>query len=239
MRYFPIAVVATSGRLMPDCAWTAARTVRRRRSPVVLTRPYAFLLAYLRLKRLAVRVQETESDMSQAFASTTGLSPFDNVLVTRLLAQALALFDNDKSTARIHVQRAYFAACGEPASAQGKGLLADWQVRRVEEFIETHMETSLRIGEAARRVRLSSSHFSRAFKASKGIAYSDFVTRQRITRAKEMLLTTEVTIAEIAVACGFADQPHLTRLFRQIVGLTPRAWRRQQREPEVEVALAA
>ena len=65
-----------------------------------------------------------------------------------------------------------------------------------------------------------------------GQTYSDFVTRHRITRAKQMLLLTEDPIAEIALACGFADQSHLTRLFRRTVGRPPGVWRRQQRFTE-------
>lgn len=166
---------------------------------------------------------------------TIGLSPsgspplVDHFLVARLLAEALSKFDYDKRSARLHIERAFVVAQGEVASRPNKGLLADWQVTRVRRFVEECIATPLRITEAAARVNLSPSYFSRAFKASLGLPFSAFVTRYRITCAKQMLVMTEDPLAEIALACGFADQPHLTRLFRLTVGLPPGAWRRQQR----------
>ena len=170
--------------------------------------------------------------MTTALTLSAGLAPFDNVLVTRLLAEALSVLDDDRPAARLHIERAFVVAQGEAANRLDRGLLADWQIARVKQFVEKNIETRLRIRDAAARVKLSPSHFSRAFKASMGQTYSDFVTRHRITRAKQTLLLTEDPIAEIALACGFADQSHLTRLFRRTVGLPPGVWRRQQRFTE-------
>ncbi|NIJ34125.1 helix-turn-helix domain-containing protein [Sphingomonas oligoaromativorans] len=173
--------------------------------------------------------------MSDAHFTTAHIAPFDNLLVARLLASALSMFDVDQGAARRHIERAYTVAHGEVTPRPCKGLLADWQVRRVEQFVESQIDTPLRICEAADSVRLSASYFSRAFKASKGIPYSEFVANQRIVRAKEMLLTTDLPIAEIALACGFADQSHMTRLFHRAVGLPPRAWRHQNAQEPVDL----
>jgi transcriptional regulator GlxA family with amidase domain len=50
---------------------------------------------------------------------------------------------------------------------------------------------------------------------------------QRVKRAKELLRGTSTSIAEIALACGFSDQSHLTRVFSKTFGISPGAWRRQ------------
>jgi AraC family transcriptional regulator len=51
----------------------------------------------------------------------------------------------------------------------------------------------------------------------------------RVKRAKDLLRGTKRPIADIAVACGFADQSHLTRVFSKAFGISPGAWRRQWR----------
>ncbi len=177
--------------------------------------------------------------MSQAFAQTTGLAPIDNELVGRLLSEALALLDVDRVAARRHIERAATVARGRTAERPAKGLLADWQVRRTETFIHNNISSPLRIQDVARTVNLSASYFSRAFKATKGVAYSDFVIRARITLAKQLLLTTDTPICDIALTCGLADQSHLTRLFSKAEGLPPRAWRRHQLDGPLDRLAAA
>ncbi len=177
--------------------------------------------------------------MSHAFAQTTGLAPIDNELVARLLSEALSLLDDDRITARRHIEQAFAVARGRTPERPGKGLLADWQVRRTEGFIRNNIGSPLRIQEVAKSVNLSASYFSRAFKATKGVSYTDFVIRARITLAKQLLLTTDTAISDIALACGLADQSHLTRLFSQSEGLPPRAWRRHQLDEPFDRATAA
>lgn len=49
---------------------------------------------------------------------------------------------------------------------------------------------------------------------------------RRCELAKELLRSSPLSLAEIALACGFADQSHFTRAFARLVGMTPGAWRR-------------
>jgi AraC-like DNA-binding protein len=105
------------------------------------------------------------------------------------------------------------------------GHLAYWQLLRARKYIGENLHTRLRIGTVARIVNLSPSYFSRAFKASEGMPFSDFVVMSRIGLAKHLLATTHRSIAQIALECGLADQSHLTRIFNKFVGTPPRAWR--------------
>jgi AraC-like DNA-binding protein/thioesterase domain-containing protein len=75
-------------------------------------------------------------------------------------------------------------------------------------------------------VELSTSHFSRAFKRSLGSAPMAYVSTRRVERARHMLTSTQASLTEIALACGFSDQPHFNRLFRRVVGMSPGRWRR-------------
>ena len=99
-----------------------------------------------------------------------------------------------------------------------------------EEFIRNNLDSNLKINDVARSARLSTSYISRAFKMTVGVSYCEYVTKVRLDLAKQLLLTSELPVAEIAYTCGLADQPHLTRLFSRMEGLPPRAWQRMVRD---------
>lgn len=108
---------------------------------------------------------------------------------------------------------------------QGAGL-APWQQRRVKDMIEASLAGGLRLDELAGACGLSSGHFSRAFKQSTGMPPYRWLQLRRIERAKQLLKSGTLTLAEVALACGFADQSHLSRQFRRVVGAPPARWRR-------------
>jgi AraC-like DNA-binding protein len=86
------------------------------------------------------------------------------------------------------------------------------------------------IKELARECRLSTAHFSRAFRRSVGVAPHNWLIEQRIVLSKEKLRDDRLSLADVALQCGFCDQSHFTRHFTRIVGITPRAWRRAIKE---------
>lgn len=115
-----------------------------------------------------------------------------------------------------------------PVSEGGpsKGGLAAWQLRRVRDHVERHLDESILIEDLAQVAKLSPGHFCRAFKASTSDTPHGYVVRQRIRRAQTLMLNTRSSLSEIACACGLTDQAHLTRLFRRLVNDTPLSWRR-------------
>ena len=80
-------------------------------------------------------------------------------------------------------------------------------------------------------MRLSPAHFSRAFRTSFGCSPLEYVTRRRMERAQGLMLSTDIPLSQIALDCGFADQAHFSRLFRRVVGESPRVWRRARVDP--------
>lgn len=106
------------------------------------------------------------------------------------------------------------------------GGLATWQARQVLTYIEANLASKMGIDELANVVALSRGHFSRAFKQSIGLPPMEYVVVRRVDRAKEMIRGTRESLAEVALACGFADQAHLNRRFRDSVGISPGRWRR-------------
>ena len=110
-----------------------------------------------------------------------------------------------------------------------RSALASWQLRRVVDFIEENCLRSIKLQELAELVGLSTSYFSHAFKASTGVPPHQWQMNARIKRVREHLLRFDMSLTDVAMATGFFDQAHLTRVFRQNVGVTPAAWQRDRR----------
>ncbi len=113
-----------------------------------------------------------------------------------------------------------------PLGEAKKGGLAPWQARRAAEMIRERLDTSVRLTELARECSLSVSHFARAFRTSFGMSPYRWLLERRIDRAKVVLVTGDLPIADIAILSGFSDQASFSRAFARIVGSSPARWRR-------------
>jgi AraC family transcriptional regulator len=110
-----------------------------------------------------------------------------------------------------------------------RGGLAPWQLRRVRDLMMARLPEGVTIAELASACGLSVSYFSRAFRRSTGGTAHRWLMDQRIERAKTLLLQNDLPVVEVALACGFTDQSHLTRAFLVKEGQTPGRWRRLRR----------
>lgn len=99
--------------------------------------------------------------------------------------------------------------------------------QQVIDYINEHIEQNLSLAELANVVQLSSYHFAHLFKQTTGVSPHQYHIRCRIQRAKQLLLTKKMTIAQVAHAVGFASQGHLNYHFKRLVGMTPKAFLRQ------------
>lgn len=116
-----------------------------------------------------------------------------------------------------------------PRGGRKRSALATWQLRRAIDHIEANCLRAIRLEELAELVGLSPSYFSHAFKAATGIPPHQWQTDARLKRAQQLLTDTGMSLTEVATATGFYDQAHFTRAFRQHMGATPAAWRRDRR----------
>ena len=151
----------------------------------------------------------------------------------RLIEAARAGIDADRERARSALEKALallregHGPGGSPYGCPPRGGLAPWQARRVTAYIRDNIGTCLRASELSKLVRLSYSHFNRAFKVSFQETPTSYIMRQRMTLAQDKMLTTDHTLCRVALECGLCDQAHFSRMFRRFVGLSPRLWRRQ------------
>jgi len=132
-----------------------------------------------------------------------------------------------------HVAQAYGGLRGVAESARGG--LAPWQARQACERLEADLGGKLSLQQIAAEFDLSVSHFSRAFRISTGLPPHQWLLRQRVKAAKQLMSVRDLPLSEIAISAGFANQSHFTRVFSAVVGVSPGAWRREaQGIPENE-----
>ena len=123
-----------------------------------------------------------------------------------------------------HVVGAY-GESGHPRSHAGGGLAA-WQERRVKELMQANLDGDISLKQLADECGLSVAHFARAFRKSARTSPHRWLREQRIEKAIALLGRAELSLTDIALACGFADQSHFTRVFTKQVGISPGQWRR-------------
>ena len=123
--------------------------------------------------------------------------------------------------ARAIVTRLLRAHADSPAARQHRGGLSKLALRKVIGYIDERLEEDLSLNGMANAVGLSADHFARAFRKSTGVPPHRFVVQRRLSRARDLLQSTAMPIADIAQRLGFADQSHLTNHFRRHLGITP------------------
>jgi AraC family transcriptional regulator len=114
-------------------------------------------------------------------------------------------------------------------NAGARARLIAWQARKVRDYIDSHITGRILVSDLCALVRLSEAHFSRSFKRTFGESPHAFVLRRRLQFAAQYMLQTDVPLCDIALRCGFSDQAHFSKQFRQANGLNPSAWRRTAR----------
>lgn len=109
------------------------------------------------------------------------------------------------------------------------GGLAPVALRNVLEYIEAHLGEPLLLCDLAAQVSLSEYHFARMFRQSMGVAPHQFVMQRRMARAKALLLSSNQSLTDIALACGFNSASHFSNRFKAAKGITPSQLRATQK----------
>jgi AraC-like DNA-binding protein len=237
LRDFPHRVYWEEGRQTPVCDLRAGDTCIHdlKRDPVsFLEKPHHELFFYLPRAALnaiaddasAPRIGDLDCRLAAAVNDAT-IAGLGGTILPALShpQQANRLFVDHVSLAvGVHVASTYGGM--RPVARPVRGGLAPWQERRTKEILCANLDGGVSLKDVARECRLSVSHFSRAFRRSMGVAPHNWLLMHRVEVAKEKLRYSRLSLSEVALACGFADQSHLTRVFTRIAGVSPGAWRR-------------
>jgi AraC family transcriptional regulator len=157
--------------------------------------------------------------------------------LAKLLDTARRELEHDRDAAKAslvtasHILQAEIERCSG-ANGAATGGLAAWQILRVRSYIDSNLHRTIHIRDLSAVARRSPAHFSRKFKLAIGESPHAFVVRRRLERACHLMITSAVSLSEIALSVGFSDQAHLCRLFRQAFGQSPANWRRERGIPD-------
>ncbi|MFJ3055276.1 helix-turn-helix domain-containing protein [Herbaspirillum sp. NPDC087042] len=151
--------------------------------------------------------------LAQALAPALARPDSDSILFADQLGVALGT----------HLLQRYG---GAPETAARSVRLSRLHEERAKMMLLEKVKGDVSIPAIARECNMSASHFLRAFKASTGYTPHQWLLLQRVEMARQYLRNTDLPLAEIAVACDFYDQSHFSRVFSQVVGSAPGAWRR-------------
>ena len=170
-------------------------------------------------------------ELAAAVSMFDFLFPFEDPLLNRIVT-TLVLESDGAFADRILVESLGTALCiriaqrfiGHLPLPTSKGLSAE-RLRRVRDYIEMHLDDELSLTVLADIACLSPYHFSRSFKEAAGVGPQRYVIQRRLERAKSLLRRTHEPLARIAQEAGFADQSHLTSIFRRELGVTPGRFR--------------
>ena len=191
---------------------------------------------FLRRNTLDIIAEDAGAPRISDLQFIPGVGVMDHVVaeLTRLL---LPVFDTPDRVSLLFADYVSLALGSHVAQAYGgmksvvalrQGGLAAWQERRAKELISANLEGNLSTGDLARECSLSAGHFARAFRRSTGLSPHQWLVWCRVEKAHGLLRDGGLSLAEIARACGFADQSHFTRAYTRLRAISPGAWRRQR-----------
>lgn len=187
---------------------------------------------------------ECRSQFLSNRAAPTGIagnkSDFSSDPVAKALDQALRVALGRRETASqpfverlrdtIEIYQSHAASRAAPRPVWRQGL-AGWQEQKAKQLLVANIDDRIPIQEVAAACKLSRNYFIKSFKLATGETPNRWLRQYRVEKAKTLLLGS-LSIAEIAVECGFSDQSHLTRIFASFVGIPPGAWRHERRQTD-------
>ncbi len=115
------------------------------------------------------------------------------------------------------------------------GGLPPRRLQRVLEYVKENIDKELSVAEMAQVVGMSQYYFSKLFKMSTGTTPHQYVMRQRVERAQELLRDGNTALVEVATQVGFETQSHFTSVFRRLVGITPKKFREMRSDTGIHI----
>ena len=119
-----------------------------------------------------------------------------------------------------HLSRETIGITGQRKTKNNNHLI----IEKVLKYIKDHLTEDLDLKTLAQIASLSPVHFHKCFKASVGKTLRDYVEEQRIKRSVNLLMTTELSLTEIAYECGFSSQSYFSYVFKRRMKMTPREY---------------
>jgi AraC family transcriptional regulator len=201
----------------------------------VIDKPFHSLFFYLPRSALDGLTEQSRTPRVGELACQLGVGHDDAVIrhIGASLQQGLRRPDETNQLFIDHMMLALTAHVAQTygglrrSTELARGGLAPWQLKRACEKLESDLGGKLSLQQISAEFDLSVSHFSRAFRVSTGLPPHQWLLRQRVNAAKQLMTVRDLPLSEIAMSAGFANQSHFTRVFSAVVGVSPGVWRRE------------
>ncbi|MEN3347814.1 MAG: hypothetical protein V7632_1449 [Bradyrhizobium sp.] len=209
----------------------------------VIDKPFHSVFFYLPRSALDDIASQSRARRIDELAYAPGIGHDDGVIrnLGATLLEALRRPDEVNQLFVDHVMLAFTVHVAQTygglrsVAAPARGGLAAWQAKQAHERLEVDLRGKIPLKQIAAEFDLSVSHFSRAFRISTGLPPHQWLLHQRVKVAKQLMAVRDLPLSEIAIAAGFANQSHFTRVFSAAVGVSPAVWRRDAcRPPTIE-----
>ena len=189
---------------------------------------------YLPRQRLQAAAEAMALSTNVELVGRTGFDDPTSAQIMQLLGKEAERTDASSS---LFVEQAIDLLCtqlirshsshGAVTSTAPRRGLADWQVKRVTEYMTTSLDRLIGLDELAALVDLSRFHFCAAFKLATGMTPHEWLTNLRMQRAKHLLASTDWPIVNVALEVGYETPSAFAAAFRKVTGSTPSVFRRQ------------
>ncbi len=163
---------------------------------------------------------------------------YTDPVMRNLMECLLPAFESPETTPRLFLDQLMLTMLVHMSSAHARrpielcsrrGGLAPWQERRVKDLLLANMSGDIGLDQLADECGVSRAHLARSFKTSTGSSPMAWLQRQRLEKASDLLLTSTLSISEIAHCCGFADHSHFSKAFAKNYCSSPGEWRRTRK----------
>jgi AraC-like DNA-binding protein len=175
-------------------------------------------------------VGEDVADLVAGIGTTPGrptVPVVDPYPVLALVERICDLLDRDETASTLTAAAgAAWHLLAQLGAERGRRVVADREpVQLVQDHLRHDLGAPVRVSELAELAGFSTSHFAARFRAVTGFSVTEYVKRLRMARARQLLITTDRTVAEIAAVVGYPDPFYFSRQFRAVNGLAPRTFR--------------
>ncbi|QIO32321.2 AraC family transcriptional regulator [Bradyrhizobium sp. 1(2017)] len=203
----------------------------------VINKPYHSIFFYLTRSALDDIAGQAIGSRISGLLYQPGVG-VDDLVIRHLGSSLMQALHRPEEANQLFVDHTMIAVTAHIAQDYGRrsrrvkltrGGLAPRQTRLACQKIESDLSGRLSMAQIAAEFDLSVSHFSRAFRVSTGLPPHQWLLRQRVKVAQQLMTIRDLPLAEIAISAGFAHQSHFTRVFSSLVGVSPAAWRREMR----------
>jgi len=182
------------------------------------------------IERVALEIGHKDVELINQLATTDNLIKEVLIALARELRQpgigSLLLLESGTQYLIYHLLRSHSAT---NSNYIRRYVLSHLQIKRLEQYVEDRLSNDISLIELASHVGMSQFHFARAFKNTVGRPPHSWLTEKRVSRARERIEQTSLSILEVSNSVGYQSQSHFGQVFKRRTGICPIELRKRSR----------